>query len=247
MNRDIIVNNLHVKYFEIGKGSAALFLHGWGADANSFNSILNQLKDFRCISLSLPGFGGSQKPSEDWGVFEYSAFVRDFIEKLQIEPIIIIGHSFGGRVAIKGISKELLKPQKLVLIASAGASRKSFGSIIISLVAKVAHLFSFIPPLRSMINKMKSILGSDDYKNSGDMRNIFLKVVNENLESDAKCIKIPTLLIWGEEDQTTTLVEARRLKAAISSSNLKIFPGAGHYVFKDEYVKVAKEIREFAC
>lgn len=243
--KNLVVKNLIVEYLEKGSGDLILFLHGWGTGADSFEALVRQFKDKRCIALSFPGFGKSEKPDDAWGVEEYAIFVRDFMDKLRLNPEVIVGHSFGGRVVIKGVSKGLLTPKKLVLIASAGAARKTVRAQFRNILAKVAKALTLLPPLNLLRNRIQKKFSSNDYHNAGDMKEIFIKVVNENLENDASKITLPTLLIWGKNDLETPLVEAKRLKSRIDGSELKILEGTGHFVFQEKSEEVAEEIKRF--
>ena len=244
-NLHLIVDDLDIVYIDRGTGPLLLFLHGWGADASSFTTLMEQFSDHRCVALSFPGFGGSERPRTPWGVFEYAEFVRDFLAKLNIKPDIIIAHSFGGRVAIKGIGAGILNPKKLVLVASAGMAQKSARTYLVGKIARGIKTITAIPSLSFIQERLKRLAGSKDYMNAGAMRETFVKVVNENLEKDAEKITMPTLLVWGEKDAETPLVEAHTLRGRIRGSQLEIIPDAGHFVFQEQQVIVAEKIKNF--
>lgn len=241
----VLVDELDIEYTDRGTGPLLLFLHGWGTDAPSFNVFIEQFGNNRCVALSFPGFGGSERPRASWGVLEYAEFVRNFLAKLNIKPDSIVAHSFGGRVAIKGIGAGLLHPRKLVLIASAGVAQKSARARIFGSVGKIAKIFTAIPPFSLLRKSLRRLAGSRDYLNAGPMREIFLKVINENLEADAEKIKTPTLLLWGENDTETTLAEANTLHDRIRGSRLEVIQNADHFVFQEQPSVVAEKIKNF--
>ncbi|MFA5052707.1 MAG: alpha/beta hydrolase [Parcubacteria group bacterium] len=242
----IIVDDLDVSYLDRGEGEIFLFLHGWGMNAFSFNDLMERFGDKRCVALSLPGFGGSEKPKTAWSVADYAKFVRKFLERLEINGIkAIIAHSFGGRVAIKGVASGILDPKKLILIASAGAAKKSLKMRILGMIAKIAKIFFAIWPLSLLKNRLKQVVGSRDYLSAGEMRGTFIKAINESLLPDAKKISIPTLLMWGDRDTETPLNEAYRFTSVIKNAKLEIFSGAGHFVFKERLNEVAEAINKF--
>lgn len=240
----MIVDELDTVYADTGSGVPILFLHGWGTGASSFESLMGQLPKGRCISLALPGFGGSELPHTPWSVRDYAEFVHDFLEKLEVQPAVIIAHSFGGRIAIKGVGQKLLTPEKLVLIAAAGMARRP-SRILVSAIARTAKAVTALPPFSLVREPLKRMAGSRDYINAGPMKDTFVKVIGENLESDAREVKIPTLLIWGEEDKETPLTEAQLLHRSIQSSDLEIIPEAGHFVFQEKPAEVAELIQKF--
>jgi len=244
-NKHLIIKNLDVVYSDCGAGPLLLFLHGWGVDAFSFDTLMKYFGNNRCIALSFPGFGGSERPPVPWGVVEYAEFVRDFLTKLDFTPEIIIAHSFGGRVAVKGIGTGLLRAKKLVLIASAGVAKKSAQTRMVGSIAKFAKIFTAIPPLSFLRKRIKRLAGSRDYVSAGAMRETFVKVVNENLEKDAEKITIPTLLLWGANDMETPLIEAHTFRDKIRGSRLEVIPSAGHFVFQEQASAVAQKIKDF--
>lgn len=247
-----IVDGMDTRFRDSGgAGPIVLLLHGWGDTLATFDALIGELDEGRFIRLDLPGFGGSALPSSPWDVARYAMFVRHFLDKLGVaEPDILVGHSFGGRVAIKGVASGLIKPQKLVLIASAGAAaRGSARRGAFAALAKVGKFLTAIPPISLLKERLRERLyaavGSADYLQAGPLRETFLRVVRENLEADAAKIQIPTLLVWGENDTETPLAEARALARAIVGSRLAVIPGAGHFVHLERPRETAREIRVF--
>ncbi len=249
----MIVDQIDLQYADIGQGPAVLLLHGWGTSLETFGSLLaaGWGSDKRCIVLDLPGFGGSEAPVVAWDVAAYAKLVRSFLDKLAIEqPQIVVGHSLGGRIAIKGVAQGQFKPQRLVLIAAAGAARsRTLRKLVFLLMAKFGKMILAIPPLSLLQEKLRDKLyamaGSNDYLNAGNMRGTFLKISQENLIADARTINVPTLLVWGEQDTITPLQEARALQTAIAGSQLVVIPQAGHFVHKKNPSAVAAAIVDF--
>ena len=114
-------------YFIIGKGPILLFLHGWGQNKEMMMPLAKQLeKKYTCIFIDMPGFGNSEFNNEK-DIDEYVKTIHDFLcYKLYITPKYIVGHSFGGKVAIgyhlrygvKGvvlIASPVLKPTSVIL------------------------------------------------------------------------------------------------------------------------------------
>ncbi|RJQ33731.1 alpha/beta hydrolase [Candidatus Parcubacteria bacterium] len=244
-----IVNNRAVEYSDEGTGPAILMLHGWADNLHTFDAIVQELPGFRIVRLDMPGFGQSERPNETWGVVEYARFVEDFIKKVQIDPQALIGHSFGGRVIIKGVGVGIFAPQKIVLIASAGVARKTtLKSIVLRVIAKIGKVLTLIPPFslyrQQIRKKLYGALGSD-YFAAGSMRDVFLKVVREDLIEYARQIRIPALLIWGRRDSSTPLSDGEKIRDAIRQSEMQIIEGASHFVHQEKPREVAQLIREF--
>lgn len=244
-----VVNSLVIEYTDEGNGPTVLMLHGWADNLHTFDALIPALQGYRIVRLDLPGFGNSERSKDTWGVIEYARFVQFFCKKIQAEPQILIGHSFGGRIIIKGVGTGVFTPQKIVLIASAGIARKTtLKSLLLRTLAKIGKALTLIPPFslyRQQIRKnLYATLGSD-YFAVGSMRDIFLKVVREDLVEYARQIRVPTLLIWGSEDTSTPLSDGEKIRDAIRLSELQIIHRATHFVHQEKPHEVATLIREF--
>ena len=217
-----------------------VFLHGWGADKNSFLWTKNYFEEYSLIYVDFPGFGNSKEPDTVWSVFDYCVCLKNFLNQFDIEELVLVAHSFGGRVAIKfstSFSSDY-KEVKLCLIDSAGIKprrnfRYYFKIFRFKLLKKIANKFK---SGRKWLQKQ----GSSDYIClSQNMKEIFKRVVNEDLSFDASQIKNRTILIWGSKDKDTKPYMARKLNKLIEGSELYIFKDAGHYSFlerKEEFL-----------
>ena len=239
-----------VEYNETGQGHVLLLLHGWRNDLHSFDPLVPLLaNDYKVISLDLPGFGGTEGPSGPWHIDDYIEFVSSFIKKLHIEDYFIVGHSFGGRIAVKGIGTGMLTPQKLVLISAAGVSAPhSIRRISYKIVAKLGRAITSIPTLKHFQTVLKKRLyknSGSDYLYAGSLKDTYLNVIHEDLSKYAKRISIPTLLIWGALDGQTPLADGKRFSKIIKYSKLVVFKDDGHFVHQEKPQDVAKLINDF--
>ena len=79
-----------------------MFLHGWGGDASAFLFCAEMLKDeFCCVLPDFRGFGKSAEPEFPFGVADHAADVLALADEAGAERFCLVGHSFGGRVAIE--------------------------------------------------------------------------------------------------------------------------------------------------
>lgn len=244
----IVINNLVAEYDINGEGKTILFLHGWGVDLHSFDKLVDELKGkYRIIRLDLPGFGGTTTPTK-WKLDDYVDFVREFVYKADVEPSVLLGHSFGGRIIIKGVGGGKLKAKKIILISPAGVSLFNLKKFLIRVVSKVGKLLLYIPPVyfwkESIRKKFYKGIGSE-YLDNREMREIFGSVVSEDLAPYADNINSETLLIWGEKDLVTPLSDGKFLKNRIKNSKLEILQNSGHFSFVEEPKKVAQLIEGF--
>lgn len=248
----INIQGINLNYIVEGEGEPIVVLHGWGANMDTVRPIINVLNEsHRVYALDLPGFGDSEEPKEAIDSFQYAEMVREFMSKMGIEKASFIGHSFGGKLSIILSSKypELVK--KIVLVDSAGLIPKRGPKYYIKVYSFKAlrtiykSLFFWMKDEKRM-EKFYKKFGSDDYRDStGVMRQILVKVVNENLQPLLKDIKAPTLLIWGDKDDATPLYMAKIMEREIENSGLVVFEGAGHYSYLDDYGRFVAVIKSF--
>lgn len=245
-----IVDDLAIEYKDEGQGPALLLLHGWMNSLRSFDAVAAILSQaYRVVRLDLPGFGESELPREAWRVGDYARFTAHFLDKSNIEPTALVGHSLGGRIILKGLAEKTFGAQKAVLIASAGvAERRTLRNAGFNALAKAGKAATAIPPFTRLRAKLRSKLyaaAKSDYPSAGAMTPTFLNVVGENLAPLAPLVSTPTLLLWGDRDETTPLSEGARLQSLIPNAKLEVIAGAGHFVHEEKPDDVARLIREF--
>lgn len=234
-------------YLEQNSGPAVLFLHGWRSEAAVWNQSVRLLRQAGLpngiYALDLPGFGLSPAPTGTWGVSDYCQAVEEFVSKLQLGRVVLVGHSFGGRVAIKLAATRPELVERLVLVDSAGFAMDGERKKALNRIAALAKPFfkpKFMQPLRRSIYKG---IGADDYLATPELQKTYVRVISEDLSGDLPRIKAPTLLIWGANDQDTPLGYAERMRSAIAGSRLETIVGAGHFSFLDkseEFVRIIK-------
>lgn len=246
-----VINNLLINYLE-SKGSDAaptvVFLHGWLVKASIWNQVierLNRLGNYNIYALDLPGFGKSQGLKDNFDLEGYVQAVKGFIEKLELKNVCLVGHSFGGRIAIKFSAEYPEFVERLVLVDSAGFTDKSFRKRFIVFLSKFFGPLFYLPVIKLLRPKFYTIIGSDYFNTNVDLRPTFLKIVNEDLTEYLPKISVLTLIIWGEDDGDTPLAFAEKLKANIANSELKILEGAEHISFLDKPDEFVEELIKF--
>ena len=247
----VIVNNIATEYADEGEGPALLLLPGWMNTLHNFDELVAHLgASYRIVRLDLPGFGGgTEAPPSDWHVADYAAFVKSFTEKIGLTSYTLIGHSFGGRVAIKATGQRVLHPTKLILIASAGiAKHRTLRNQILTVLAKVGKGVLYVPPFvfwRTQLRRKLYRLLKSDYFAAGPLSQVYLNSIREDLQDDARKISTPTLLVWGTDDQMVPLSDGKRFAELIKGSKLEIISGVGHSLHRVCAQEVAGFIRNF--
>lgn len=246
----VIVDGLATEYRDEGQGLAILMLHGWMDTLYSFDEIARGLMNsYRVVRLDLPGFGGSELPPGSWYIADYASFVQHFIEKIGLGSYVLLGHSFGGRVSIKAVGTGVLTPSRLILIASAGLTRRrTLRNKTLTVLAKIGKALTLMPPLsfwrQEIRKKLYEHIGSD-YFLAGKLSQVYLHAISEDLGEYAKNISIPTLLLWGTNDTAVPLHDGERFAQLAKNVTLKTYQGAGHFVHHERSQDVISEIRKF--
>ena len=231
------------------KGVPFFWGHGWGQSHRAFELLAHSLSYAgQHWLLDFHGFGQTPPPPENWGTDDYADVIADFIRSKTDQPIYWIGHSFGCRVGIQLAARhpELIKG--MIFIAGAGLKRKRplWQTLYFKVRIAVFKTLKKIIPEGAPRERLYRLFGSRDYKSAGVMRDIFVKVVNENLVKEAKAIQCPVQLIYGADDTETPPEIGERLSQLIPNSNLIVMDGYDHYtILTSAQHQVAKRIYEF--
>lgn len=233
------IKDLNINYIQYGKGKDIVLLHGWGQNIQMMDPLgKNLCQNNRITILDFPGFGSSETPSFAYNISDYTEILHEFLNSLGIEKPILIGHSFGGRVAISYAS--VYPIEKLVLFGSPFMVRMNIG-----LKTKILKTLNNIKVLSGIAEFMKNHMGSADYRAAnGVMREILVETVNTDLTENVKKIKVPTLLIWGENDDAVPVSEAEELEKLLLDGALIVLPGT-HYCYLENLGKVVNILENF--
>jgi len=208
-----------------------IILHGWGSNKGLMKqSFAPYMSAFRHIYIDLPGFGASTC-NVTLKTSDYARIVELFMIHINASKDIILGHSFGGKVAL------ILDPQVLVLVASAG--------IYVSKSLKVRAKIALFKCLKIFgLAKFRSFFVAADAKTLNQpMYETFKNVVNEDFSSEFANYSGRALLCWGKEDTATPLSSARKINSLIQDSKLKEYEG-DHYFFMKHAADVSAEIEK---
>ena len=251
---EAVIGNTKIEYTDTGCGDAVVMLHGWGSCKEAFAPVIATVSEkYRVIAPDLPGFGKSSEPPDVWDVGDFADLIKRFIVSLGLEKIILLGHSYGGRVSIKLAASTSLpfEISKLILVDSAGIiPRRGISYKMRVYSYKAAKKIMNTPPLRKLfpgaVEKMQKKRGSSDWQNASPvMRGCLVKAVNEDLEPLLPRISAETLLIWGTEDDATPLGDGELMEKKIPGAGLAKIPGAGHFSWLDSPAVFDAVIRSY--
>lgn len=244
---------MEVNFTVKGKGQAIILIHGWAHSASikSLEPLQAQLaeNDFKVYNLELPGFGDSPTPPAHWGVEEYAQYVNQFIkEHVKEKNFILFGHSFGGSLTAYNAVKFNPKPSKIILCSSAGLRYKSLKAKLLFPISKVLKILLKALPERFAKSIKKTIyyhiIRERDYIDSEGKQEQFRRVINHDIEEVFSNIKIPTLIIWGEDDKVTPLKMGKQLHTLIQNSKLEVIQGRHGIPFTNT-TKITELIKNF--
>lgn len=239
----VVINSILANYEVYGEPNRPylLVLHGWKRDITDWRRVAQALsKSHYVVLLDLPGFGGTTQPKTNYGTYEYADFVTAFLRKLEIPKVSVLGHSFGGRICIiLGARSPAI--EKLILVDSAGTN--TINPILKYIVLAVKPLLSVLPNV--IANKVRQLLSSQDFLQAGSMKDIFKKVISEDLTHLLGLIQSDSLVVWGSEDKVLNVNNTKVFHQRIPNNIVRIVWGAGHHPHIDKEEVFIEIIEEF--
>ncbi len=264
-NRKIDNINLYARV--AGEGKPIVMLHGFGTSSFSFRFIMPSLaKKYKVFAIDLKGFGDSPKPKDGaYSVYDQAMLVSKFIKDHNLKDIILVGHSFGGGVAL---SLALLEPNniKAMILLDSAAYRQKLPSMIrwlnipilgktgfyllpAELETKEAYNYAFFDDKKIPEDSVKELAKKLKLENA---RYAFCQTAKSMIPDDIddisklyNTITIPTLLLWGNDDIVVKKSIGKRLHKNLSNSMLKIIPNCGHMPHEERPEDTLKLIFSF--
>jgi pimeloyl-ACP methyl ester carboxylesterase len=205
-----------------------LALHGWARRGSDFAA---SLQGFSFIALDLPGFGATPAPAVATGTAGYARAIEPVLSEFP-DQLVLVGHSFGGRVAVHLAAARPDRVKGLILIGVPLLRRQ--GSRKVPSVFRMARWAAKSGLISApTMERLRRRYGSADYRAAeGVMRQVLVKAVNESYEEQLAQLALPVELLWGADDAEVPVEVAERaaalLAAAGSEVKLVVEPGVGH-------------------
>ncbi len=219
-----------LNYHTVGEGdNVVVFLHGWGGSTKSFEKVANRLSNCKCYLIDLYGFGKTAltKPMD---TYEYAIMLYLFFVEQKLDNFTIVGHSFGGRLAILLSTLFNLNIKNIVLVDSAGLKPRF--NLITYFKIKHYKFIKWLAKFKLVKSDKLQKFGSADYQNASNTLKITLiNVVNQHLDYLINKIKTPTLIVWGTKDKETPLYMAQKLNLTIADSGVVFYRNSGHFSY----------------
>ena len=224
-----------------GPPAPVVALHGWGRSRLDWAGVLSATGG---LALDLPGFGATPPPAEAMGAAGYAAALERVLAALD-GPVVVAGHSFGGRVAVH---LAVRRPAAVAGLVLAGTplvrlpGPRPRASLRYRTV-RAARRLRLVP--EATLERARRRHGSADYRAAvGVMRDVLVRVVGESYEEQLGAVGCPVRLVWGEDDRVVPPVVAERALTLLASGTLTVLPGVGHDVPAQAPAALATAIRE---
>lgn len=233
-----------------------LILHGWGSCARNWQRVKEELekKDCRVYLPDLPGFGENTILEKSWSIDDYFNWVKEYCEKNKLSRFFLLGHSFGGGLAVKLAVDCPEKVQGLILVAPKIRRQKTLRYYLGLVLARTGEVVFSIPLLSSLRPFARKVLyhliGTRDYykltlRDSLYLKETFKLIVKMDVTDLLAKIKAPVLIIWGDKDRLTPVKDAYLAHRKIENSKLEIIKDGKHALNLEKPEMLAEKILKF--
>ncbi len=252
----VVIHGHEVRYRRGGEGETVLLIHGLAGSSRTWRAVQPDLAaSHDVISPDLLGHGESAKPMGDYSLGAFASGLRDFLAVLDVPSATIVGHSFGGGVAMQLAYQHPELCDRLVLVGSGGLGREVSWLLRLVTLPGVEHLMPLIfprvvadrgndlnralsrvgvrsPRLTEMWRSYASLAGTED-------RKAFVRTIRGVIEPGGQTVDatdrlylaahLPTLIVWGDRDDIIPVGHGHAAHEAIPGSRLEILDGVGHF------------------
>jgi pimeloyl-ACP methyl ester carboxylesterase len=260
-------------YVKVGSGPAVLLLHGLGCDHTTWEPVIDALaRRYTVIAPDLLGHGLSDKPRADYSVGGYANGMRDLLTVLGIDRATVVGHSFGGGVAMQFAYQFPERTERLVVVASGGLGPEVSPAIRAITTPGFNHVMGVLtlPGIRHLgkaglvalsRTRIKAARDFDEVAEIYDSfrdpayRAAIRHVVSAVVDWRGQIVTMadraylteamPMAVIWGRDDRVIPVRHASNAAALAPNARVEVLPHAGHFPHKDHPQRFAKVLHEF--
>ncbi len=270
-----LASGTEIAYLDRGEGPyTLLFIHGLGANLKAWQKNMDSLsRQYRCIAVDLPGYGKSSQGDYDFNMTFFAGQVREFIQALGLQKVVLAGHSMGGQIALTYVLRDIAPVEKLILIAPAGIETFSeteknwFKMVYTPEVVKNTtpeqirrnfqiNFFEWPADAEFMYEERLFLRSTGEYDRWCRMiPQCVMGMLDEPVFDRLGQITLPTLILYGENDylipnqllhkDQTTLQIAQSAQTQIPGSQVRMIARCGHFVQWEQAGQTNQAIREF--
>ncbi|MGB8861146.1 MAG: alpha/beta fold hydrolase [Ilumatobacteraceae bacterium] len=268
----VVIHGHEVGYRRSGSGEAVLLIHGLAGSSKTWRAVHPLLAEHHdVIAPDLLGHGESAKPMGDYSLGAFASGLRDFMAAIDVPSATIVGHSFGGGVAMQLAYQHPELCDRLVLVGSGGLGREVSWMLRLVTLPGAEHLMPLIfprivadrgndvgnllaklglkaPRLSEMWRSYSSLAGTEN-------RKAFVRTIRGVIEPGGQTVNaldrlylaahLPTLIVWGENDDIIPVDHAYTAHEAIPNSRLCIMEDVGHFPHAEAPEQFAEVLTEF--
>lgn len=258
------IQNIKIYYETYGEGTPMILIHGHGESTYIWRHMMAILaKKYSVYALDLKGFGNSDKPLDgDYSIKSMSTLIINFMDKLQIQKAILVCHSFAGKIGIFTIVKHPKRILGLVLLGCAIGEFKIWESFKImqnkNIGEKIINSYNeknvrlILERLHDKTYEISDKDIEENIKIKGNIAriNAFLEYFIDFMKEDnyfkyLDNIDIPTLIIWGLNDNFISVEHGEMISKKIKNSKLETLENCGHSISEDQPKRVSELIIEY--
>lgn len=260
-------------YVRMGSGPALLLLHGLGCDHTTWAPVMQSLaRTHTVIAPDLLGHGQSDKPRADYSLGGYANGMRDLLTVLGIDTATVVGHSFGGGVAMQFGYQFPERTERLVLVASGGLGPEVSPAIRAITTPGFHQAMAVLsaPGVRHVATAALRLLsrsGVRHVRDLGEVADIYDSFKDPRTRAAIRHVTravvdwkgqivtmadraylteaMPMLVVWGADDLVIPVAHASNASALAPTARIEIVPNAGHFPQKDHPERFAKIVRDF--
>lgn len=260
-------------YVKAGQGPALLLLHGLGCDHTTWSPVIEQLaRDHTVIAPDLLGHGASAKPRADYSLGGYANGMRDLITLLGIDKVTVVGHSFGGGVAMQFAYQYPERTERIVLVASGGLGPE----VTVALRAITTPGFDqamsvlTLPGMRHVAGSALRLLSASRLPGTRDLdevANVYDRLADPAARAATRHVVravldwrgqvvtmadrayltagMPMCVVWGEDDPVIPATHARHAAELAPEAQVELLADCGHFPHKDHPERFVEILRGF--
>jgi pimeloyl-ACP methyl ester carboxylesterase len=270
---EIELHGRRVIYRVAGSGPPVVLIHGMLNSSSHWRSVaLNLASDYTVIAPDLIGHGDSAAPRGDYSLGAHAASIRDLLAAVGVDRATVVGHSLGGGVAMQFFYQFPQRVERLVLISSGGLGHEVSPMLRFATVPGVSALLSLTvrPRLADALSEAGRRLGQREVRagiyaqavaralrplENAEARAAFLQTLRAVIDVHGQRVSatdrlyllesMPTMIVWGERDNTIPLSHGRNAHEAIPHSRFRTLPDAAHFPHLEDPDALSEVLREF--
>lgn len=260
-------------FVKVGKGPAVLLLHGLGCNHTTWESVIEPLsRRYTVIAPDLLGHGQSDKPRADYTLGGFANGMRDLLTVLGIDKVTVIGHSFGGGVAMQFAYQYPERTERLMLVASGGLGPEVSPAIRAISTPGFHQVMGVLtlPGIRHAgLAGLRALAGTglpltrdlDEVADIYDMfrdpaaRHAVRHVVKAVVDWQGQIVTMadraylteamPMWVVWGREDRVIPVRHANAAAGLAPNARVEVIPDSGHFPHKDHPQRFARIVQDF--